>query len=144
MIRILYALLLMSVFAFADTELAKPLPSIDNQRQILFSIKSGNEEDINHVLSTANNVLKFYGPEKVHMRIVCYYHGIKTVLKKEKKIAVRVDALQQYGVEFVACHNTMKTLHIKEEDLDDDVEVVSAGVAEIAERIKEGWIYIAP
>ena len=144
MIKSLYLLLMLSVFAFADTKFAKPLPAIDNQRQILFSINSGNEEEINHVLSTANNVLKLYGPENVHMRIVAYYHGIKTVLKKETKIAVRVDALMQYGVEFVACKNTMDTDHIKKEDLIDGVEVVSAGVVEIAERIKDGWIYIAP
>ncbi|MBU0631849.1 DsrE family protein [bacterium] len=144
MIRYISLVLMICVFAFADTRFAEPKPSIDNQRQILFSINSGDEEKINHVLSSANNVLKFYGPENVHMRIVCYYHGIKALLKKETEIAVRVDALMQYDVEFVACENTMKTKHISKEELIDGSEIVTAGIVEIAERIKEGWIYIVP
>lgn len=137
-------ILFMSIALFADTRFAEPKPSIDNQRQILFSINSGDDEKINHVLSSANNVLKYYGPENVHMRIVAYYHGIKAVLKANKEIAERVDTLMQYDVEFVACENTMITKHIKKEELIDGTEVVTAGIVEIAERIKEGWIYIVP
>lgn len=107
-------------------------------------ISHGDDESINHGLSTANNVLKFYGPEKVHLRIVAYYHGIRTLLKDEKEIAVRVRALQQYGVEFVACGNTMETKKIPPSALIEDVEIVSAGIAEIIERSVEGAFYIQP
>lgn len=144
MMKYIFILLLMGTALFADTRFAEPKPSIDNQRQILFSINSGDDEKINHVLSSANNVLKYYGPENVHMRIVAYYHGIKAVLKANKEIAERVDTLMQYDVEFVACENTMITKHIKKEELIDGTEVVTAGIVEIAERIKEGWIYIVP
>jgi intracellular sulfur oxidation DsrE/DsrF family protein len=135
---------MMSLFAYADTTFAKPLPSIDNPRKIVFSIHSGDEETINHVLSSANNVLKFYGPEKVNMEIVAYYHGIEAVLKKNKEIAVRVDTLMQYDVKFIACGNTMETKHIKKEELIDGVEVVTAGIVEVTERVQDGWVYIVP
>lgn len=144
MIKFIIATLLMSICAFGDTIFAQPKPAIDNQRQIVFSIKSASDEDINHVLSSANNVLKFYGPEKVHMRIVAYYHGIRALLKAEKDIAVRVDALMQYDVEFVACGNTMKTKNIKEEELIEGVEIVTAGIVEMVERVQEGWVNIVP
>ena len=144
MMKFIYILLLMSSCAFADTVFAEPKPAIDNQRQIVFSIKSADNDEINHVLSSANNVLKFYGPEKVQMRIVAYYHGIKALLKSEKEIAVRVDALMQYDVEFVACGNTMKTKNIKEEELIEGVEIVTAGIVEMVERVQEGWVNIVP
>ncbi|MFT7860027.1 MAG: DsrE family protein [Sulfurimonas sp.] len=144
MIRTVLFLLLLSVFSYADTVFAEPKPSMFEPRKIIFSINSADDETIHHVLSSANNVLKFYGPENVHMRIVAYYHGLKTLLKKEKDIAVRVDALMQYDVEFVACENTMKTKHIKKEELIDGVEIVTAGIVEITERVKEGWVYIVP
>ncbi|QOP42041.1 DsrE family protein [Sulfurimonas marina] len=144
MIRTVFLLLLLNVFSYADTIFAEPAPSIMEPRQIIFSINRGDDETIHHVLSSANNVLKYYGPEKVHMRIVAYYHGLRALLKKEKDIAVRIDALQQYDVEFVACENTMKTKQIKKEELIDDVEIVTAGIVEITERVKEGWIYIVP
>jgi len=130
--------------ARADTEFAEPKPSFEHPRQIVFSITGGSDEEIHHVLSSANNVLKFYGPESVQMRIVAYYHGIRALLKSEKAFAVRVDALMQYGVEFVACGNTMRTKKIDESELIEGTEIVTAGIAEMIERAKEGWIYIKP
>ncbi|MCK9455255.1 MAG: DsrE family protein [Sulfurimonas sp.] len=138
-------LLLLMVYTLqAETIFAEPKPDILEPRKIVFSIKSAKDEDIHHVLSSANNVLKFYGPEKVNMKIIAYYHGIRALLKKENEIAQRVNALMQLEVEFVACGNTMQTKNIKEEDLVDDTEVVTAGIVEIVERVKEGWIYIIP
>lgn len=130
--------------SFGDVRMAEPLPSIDKPREVVLGVSSGDDETIQHVLSTANNVLKFYGPEKVHMRIVAYYHGIRTVLKSERAFAPRVNALQQYGVEFVACGNTMQTKNIQPSELLDGVEIVSAGIAEIIERSAEGAVYIHP
>ncbi len=127
-----------------DTEFAEPKPSIDNPRKIVFPITHGDDESINHVLSSANNVMKFYGPENVRIAIICYSKGIRTLLKKEKKIAVRVRSLMTYDVEFIACANTMRTLGIKKSDLIDGVEIVTAGIVELVERNLKGWIYIRP
>jgi intracellular sulfur oxidation DsrE/DsrF family protein len=140
----LAAYLLLATVLSAETVFAEPKPSFDNPRQVVFCITGGSDEEIHHVLSSANNVLKFYGPENVQMRIVAYYHGIRALLAKEEEIAVRVDALMQYGVEFVACGNTMRTKGIKPEELIDGSEVVTAGIVEMLERVKEGWIYIRP
>jgi hypothetical protein len=128
----------------AETIFAKESPSLEKPREIIFGISKDGDREIDHALSTANNLLKFYGPEKVHMRIVAYYDGMRVLLAKEKKTALRVDALKQYGVEFVACGNTMTTKKIDKKELIDDIEIVTAGVAEIIERTKDGWININP
>jgi intracellular sulfur oxidation DsrE/DsrF family protein len=142
--RILTAIIMLVTMLGADTQLAEPKPSFDNPRQIVFSVTEGDDKAINHVLSSANNVLKFYGPENVEMRIVAYSGGIRTLLKKEKAIAVRVDALMQYGVVFVACGNTMRTKKIDKSELIEGSEVVTAGIVEMIERVKSGWTYIKP
>lgn len=142
--KVLCVTLFLTSLAFGDIRFAQPEPSIDKPREVVMAISHGDDESIHHGLSTANNVLKFYGPEKIHLRIVAYYHGIRTLLKSEKDIAVRVRALQQYGVEFVACGNTMETKKITKEQLIDDVEIVSAGIAEVIERASEGAFYIQP
>jgi intracellular sulfur oxidation DsrE/DsrF family protein len=142
--RLIYALLALGALLFADTEFADPKPSIMEPRQIVFSVTEGSDEAINHVLSSANNVLKFYGPEKVQMEIVAYSGGIRTLLKNNPKIAERVRTLMLYDVTFVACGNTMRTKKITKEQLIDDVEIVTAGIVEMIERVKEGWIYIKP
>lgn len=142
--RFLFSIILFLSFVLGETEFAEPKPSIDNPRKIVFPITKGDDESINHVLSSANNVLKFYGPEKVQIAIICYSKGIRTLLKKEKKIAVRVRSLMTYDVEFIACGNTMRTKGIKKEDLLEGVEVVTAGIVELVERDLKGWIYIRP
>ena len=127
-----------------ETQFAQPLPTLDAPRQVVFCITEGDDESINHVLSSANNVLKFYGPEKVNIEIVAYYHGIRALLKSEKAISVRVRALMQYDVKFIACGNTMQTKNIQPNQLIEGSEIVTAGIVEMLERVKEGWIYIKP
>ncbi len=144
MIKFLMLFVLLYSILYSDTEFAEPIPAIDNQRQIVFSIKSADDDTIHHVLSSANNVLKFYGPENVEMKIVAYYHGIKVLEKKYKDIALRVRALMLLDVEFVACANTMRTKKIKEEELIEGSEIVTAGIVEMIERVKEGWVNIVP
>lgn len=144
MIKLILTFFLAFAVAYADTEFAEPKPDMMNPRKILFVISTADDETIHHVLSVANNVLKVYGPENVNMEIVAYYHGMRALLKKEKAIATRVETLQQYEVTFVACGNTMRTKNIKESDLIDDVEIVTAGVVEMVERINDGFTYIKP
>lgn len=129
----------------ADTEFAEPKPSIDNPRKFIFPITEWNLNEVNHVLSSANNVMKFYGPENTEVVIVAYSQGINALLKN-RNIAIRkrVEALLTYDVEFIACGNTMRTLNIKEKNLIDGVEVVTAGIVELIERQLRGYIYIRP
>lgn len=144
MIKIFLFALLFNSLIIAETELVDPKPSIIEPRKIVLSIGSGKSEDIHHILVSANNILKFYGPEKVEMVIVAYYHGIKAVLLENIDIMKRVQALQLYEVEFVACGNTMRTKDIKEDKLLDDVSIATAGLVEIIERQKDGYININP
>ena len=144
MIKIFLFALLFNSLIIAETELVDPKPYIIEPRKIVLSIGSGKSEDIHHILGSANNILKFYGPEKVEMVIVAYYHGIKAVLLENIDIMKRVQALQLYEVEFVACGNTMRTKDIKEDKLLDDVSIATAGLVEIIERQKDGYININP
>jgi len=137
-------ILLLCAILTAETKFAQPEPSFDNQRRIVFSIKSADDAEIHHVLSSANNVLKFYGPDNVQMRIVAYYHGIKALQSVNKDIALRVRALMLLNVEFVACGNTMTTKNIKKSELIDGSEIVTAGIVEMIERVKDGWVNIVP
>ncbi len=141
--KLLLCMMVITVL-FSETEFAEPKPSIENPRKIVFPITKGDDVSINHVLSSANNVMKFYGPENVQIAIVCYSKGIRTLLKKEKKIALRVRSLQMYDVEFIACGNTMRTMKIKPEELIEDIEIVTAGIVELVERSLKGWTYIYP
>jgi hypothetical protein len=142
--RLVLAIVMFLGFLQAETRYAEPKPSIDNPRKIVFSITEDSSHALDHILSVANNVLKFYGPENVEMEIVAYSKGIRLLLARDNSTAVRVDALMQYDVTFIACGNTMRTKDIKEEELIEGSEIVTAGVVELLERVNEGWTYIKP
>ena len=134
--------LVMALFLYGETEFAEPRPDIDNVRKMVFGISSGEAEEINHVLSSINNVMKYYRPENTQVKVIAYYHGIKALLKDNNEFKVRVEALMTYDVEFIACGNTMRTLNIKPDELLDGVEIVTAGIVEINEAILKGYNYL--
>ncbi len=144
----LVLLVILCLNLVADTEFAKPLPSIDNPRQFVFPITSDDEHEISHVLSSASNVMKFYGPNKCEVAIVCYSKGIKAILKDahffDKDIQKKVRSLMTYDVEFIACMNTLNTYHIPKSEALKGVEFVTAGIVELIERQRRGWTYIRP
>ena len=143
MSKIVLILVLLLGSLVADTEFADPPPSLENPRQFVFPITKGENDEITHVLNSANNVMKFYGPEKCEVCIVAYSKGITAVMK-HRLFAKRIRSLMTYDVEFIACGNTMTTFKMKEKDLIDGVEVVTAGIVELIERQLKGWIYIRP
>ena len=129
----------------AETEFAEPKPAIDNPRQLVFSLPSADIKEINRILSTVNNVMKFYRPENTEVVIVVYGQGVKSLLKKgDKDVRKRIEALMTYDVAFIACGNTMRTLHIEKKDLLDDISFATAGIVEIIERELQGYTYIQP
>ena len=146
--RVFLVFVLLLSTMFADTEFAKPAPSMEHPRKLIFPITSEDDLEISHVLSSASNVIKFYGPDKCEVAIVCYSKGIKAVLSKayffDKDIQKRVRSLMTYDVEFIACGNTMKTYKIGKKELLSGVEIVTAGIVELIERQKKGWTYIRP
>jgi len=141
-----FILILLSfcIIAIADTEYADPAPSFDNPRQIIFSVTEDSPHALDHILSVANNVVKFYGVDNVNMKIVAYSRGLRLLYKRNSLIAKRVRALMLLDVEFIACGNTMKTYKVKKEDLVEDSIIVTAGVVELLESVKAGWTYIKP
>ncbi len=143
--KILILLFIIYSFVSAETELAEPKPSMENPRKFVFPITKWDRDEIHHILGAANNVIKFYGVDNTEVVIVAYSQGIKALLKhRDSKIRKRIEALMTYDVEFIACHNTMDTLKIKENQLMDNVEVVTAGIVELIERQLRGYIYIRP
>ncbi|EIF50184.1 DsrE family protein [Sulfurovum sp. AR] len=143
--KILILLVCVLSFTVAETEFAEPKPAIDNPRQLVFGIPSGDVKEINRILSTVNNVMKFYRPENTEVVIVAYGQGLKSLLKKgDADVRKRIEALMTYDVEFIACGNTMRTLHIEKKDLLDDIGFATAGIVEIIERQLRGYTYAQP
>ena len=139
---------LMAVFLYAGgvqaQSFADPQPSMDTPRQIIVSVDSGDEGKLNSVLYNIMNIQKHYGQDNVELRVVAYGPAVRALLLKDSIHKSRVSSILMYGVEFVACGNTLTTIHKGQEDLIDGVEIVPAGLPEIIERRLMGWQDIKP
>jgi len=143
-LKVVFLLLLTNII-MAETEFTKPKPAIDNPRQIVFPLSTGDIKMQNHIISSINNVMKYYRPENTEIVVVAYGQGLKSLLKKgDKGVRKRIEALMTYDVEFIACRNTMRTLKISKKDLLSDISFVTAGIVEIIERKLSGFTYLRP
>ncbi len=141
--KLCFFCLCMSSFLSAETEFATPKPAIDNPRKIAFSIDTLDDKAVNHVISTINNVIKYYRPENTEVVVVVYSQGVKILRKdSDKATRSRIEALMTYDIEFVACENSLRTLGIKKKELIDDLSFGTAGIVEIIERQLQGYTYI--
>lgn len=130
--------------AVADTELADPKPDWDNPRKIALQMTENDPKRVNAIFHNAINLQKFYGQDNVKVAIVAFGPGVRALMKASAPEPERVQALQDYGVEFVACGNTLATIGARPDDLLPGVGTATAGIAELVERQLRGWSVIVP
>ncbi|WP_255152775.1 DsrE family protein [Halorarius halobius] len=70
--------------------------------------------------------------------------GGLTLLLEDSPQRERVAELQQRGVQFKQCRNTIKGTSVTEADLIDGVELVSSGVGELSRLQADGYAYLKP
>jgi intracellular sulfur oxidation DsrE/DsrF family protein len=128
----------------AETQLASPRPDLDNPRKIVLQLSSKDPREINNLLFNVVNVQKFYGMDNVRIAVIAFGDGMQALYAKTSPVTERIESLQQYGVEFVACGSTMTATNKAANELIKGVEIVTAGIPEIVERSLRGWIYIRP
>lgn len=133
----------LAVLAPARAMMAEPEPSFDNPRKVVVSLSEKDDARVNAVLNNVANIHKAYGIDNVELAVVAYGPGIWSILT-ESPVRARVESLQKYGVTFVACGNTLDSIHKTEADLIDGVEHVQAGLVEIVERRLSGWVDLKP
>ncbi len=100
-----------------------------------------------HVIFSVGEMLRKYG-DNVKIVVVAYAEGIHILGKKpgrevKEEIRQRISSLAQYGVEFHACGNTMKSLDWKQDDLLPFAKIVEVGAADLMELQEQGYAYIS-
>ena len=118
---------------FADHHLALQLSDNDPKKQAL-------------TLSVANNLLKYYGPDRIAIEVVTFGPGIDLVRAGSSHRA-EVDSLISQGVQFDVCMNTVDTIERatgKKVDLNPRAVKVVAGVAQILALTEKGFTLVRP
>ncbi|MDO6435983.1 DsrE family protein [Cyclobacterium sp. 1_MG-2023] len=108
--------------------------------QVIFQVTKGEMKDQNKAIGQLNNILKAL--PKAEIEVICHGNALPMLLKTESQVKEGIADLQQRGVIFAACENTMKRAKVSKDDLIPGSITVPSGLAEIIIRQEQGWAYI--
>jgi intracellular sulfur oxidation DsrE/DsrF family protein len=146
--RTIGALLAAMVVATASVR-AQQAPLQDKpfaEHKIVLQLSDGDTKKQALTLSVANNLLKFYDPDKVAIEVVAFGPGID-LLRSSSDNRKAVESLIAQGVRFDVCLNTVDTI---ERETGKRPEIIAAatpvqvGVAQILFLTENGYTLVRP
>lgn len=127
----------------------KPAPANDGPpHKIVYQLNHFEPEYQEAVLNSIGAMLKKY-VDDVSIVVVAWGPGIHLLAKKPKRPISKThqqrvrDMSQSYGIEFIACGNTMHTIGWEKADMLDFIKVEDVGAAAVMELQEKGYAYIA-
>lgn len=134
--------------ATAGTAVASQPAGDGPPHKVVYQINRAEPEYQLAILNSISAMLKKY-VDDVAIAVVVWGPGIHLLAKKPrravpKELQQRVRGMSEsYGVEFIACGNTMHTLGWEKADMLDFAKVEEVGAAAIMELQEKGYAYIA-
>jgi intracellular sulfur oxidation DsrE/DsrF family protein len=116
------------------------------EHKIVLQLSDNDVRKQNLVISVANNLLKFYDPDKVAIEVVAFGPGIE-LLRSESPARKQVESLIAQGVRFDVCLNTVDTLERetgKRPEIMPAATPVQVGVAQILFLTENGYTLVRP
>jgi len=122
-------------------------PGDPPEHKVVYQLNKADPSYHDHVLFSVGAMLRKYG-DNIKIVVVAFAEGIHVLAKEPERpvseeVRQRVSSLAQYGVEFHACGNTLKSLDWSAEDLVPFAEVVEVGASDLMELQEQGYAYIS-
>ena len=108
-----------------------------------FHLTSGDEDHQKTVLTIAENLSDDETIEMDDIVVVAQSKGIDP-LTNDGTHSDTVRELQDAGISFRACSNTLDTMDLDDADLVEGVEPVSSGASELTRLQDDGYAYLRP
>lgn len=120
------------------------MKEIMTKLKVVFHLDESGRGRANLVLHNIENLIDDLGQDNVEIELVSNSEGVTALLKVPNVHGAMVERLVSKGVRFTACANSLRQLGLGKDALLEHVEIVPAGVGELAKRQAEGWAYIRP
>ena len=139
----------LSIATFSMPARAQQAPLQDKpfaEHKVVLQLSDNDPKKQGLVISVANNLMKFYDPDKVAVEIVAFGPGID-LLKPENPNRSRIESLVAQGARVDICLNTVDTLERdtgKRPDYIAAATPVQVGVAQILFLTENGYTLVRP
>jgi intracellular sulfur oxidation DsrE/DsrF family protein len=132
----------------ARTAHAAGFPGDEPTHKVVYQINDADPAHIEHILNSISAVLGKY-VDDVAVAIVAFGPGIHLLATQPGRpmpevLRQRVKGMaDNYGVQLIACGNTMKSLKWGRQDIIAQAEIEQVGAAALMELQEKGYSYIA-
>ncbi len=116
------------------------------EHKIVLQLSESDPKKQGLVISVANNLMKFYDPDKVAIEIVAFGPGIE-LLRPDNPARKAVESLVAQGVRVDVCLNTVDTIERDTGKRPEFLAVatpVQVGVAQILHLTENGYTLVKP
>ena len=116
------------------------------EHKLVLQLSDNDARKQNLVISVANNLLKFYDPDKVAIEVVTFGPGIE-LLRSDSPARKQVESLIAQGVRFDICLNTVDTIERetgRRPEIMPGATPVQVGVGQILFLIENGYTLVRP
>ena len=116
------------------------------EHKIVLQLSDSDPKKQGLVISIANNLLKFYDPDKVAIEVVAFGPGID-LLRPDNANRKMVESLVAQGVRFDICLNTVDTIERESGKRLEFIAVatpVQVGVGQILSLTENGYTLVRP
>ena len=123
-------------------------PGDPPEHKVVYQLNRADGDYIEAILNSVGAMIGKY-QDNVAIAVVVFGPGIHLLARQPGRPVAPTQRqrvlshLRDYGVEYVACGNTMKTLGWTAKDMIDGIEVEEVGAAALMERQEQGYAYIA-
>lgn len=122
-------------------------PGDPPEHKVVYQFNKADEATQNAILFSVGAMLRRWG-DNIGIVVVAIGPGIHILAKNPKRpvskeMREKISSLNEYGVEFHACGNTMKALKWTEKDMLPFAKVVEVGASDLMELQEDGYAYIS-
>ena len=122
-------------------------PGDEPEHKLVYQLNKADPEYQKHILFSVGAMLRKWG-DNISIVVVAIGPGLHILGKHpgrpvSDETKQRVASLAQYGVEFHACGNTMKSLKWTKKDLLPFAKYVEVGASDLMELQEQGYAYIS-
>lgn len=110
---------------------------------VVIQVSDSDTKSWNQALNVIKNVQAEYGKDKVDVELVVFGNG-SGMLKFDSPLANRIEDTLASGASVSMCENTMRGQKLAKADMHPKIGYVKAGVIEIIEKSRQGWIVVRP
>lgn len=132
-----------------DKQAAKPLrfPGDPAEFQVVYQLNKPEADYHDHIVFSVGAMLRQYG-DNIKIAVVAFGPGVHVLLKNPRRpvsqtVREKLASLSEYGVDFYACGNTLKSLKLSDKDVVPFAKVVEVGASTLMELQKQGYTYIS-